>query len=110
MSENHLKEEFEKAIKETDADLITSPEYRRKKLIIYLIRTLIAIALYYFLWDYEWVRWTLIVYIPLNLIGLFIILGGSYFLSKKVERTREKIEKLDSDLSDEEEFDDDSLE
>lgn len=96
-----LKEEFEKLTKETLQDEIFSSEFKRKKLKIYLIRTLIAAVIIFFLWDYKWIKWVLYFYIPLNLLSLVSIYAGDLFLSKKIKRTQRKIEELDSYLEEE---------
>lgn len=99
MSEQSLREEFEKEIEEIQQKEIFSPEYRKKKLIIWTIRTIIAIVLYYFLWDYTWVRWSLIIYVPLAILSLFSILGANYLMNKKIEKTRQKIEDAERAMS-----------
>ena len=49
---------------------IRSAKQKRIKLIVWSI---IAIILYYILWDYKWIRWTLILYIPWTLFKLIVI-------------------------------------
>ncbi|MGB0929852.1 MAG: hypothetical protein ACPGVB_03700 [Chitinophagales bacterium] len=95
MSNNTTKESFERELKEIEASEILTSAYKKKKLIAYAVRTLIMIAVYYFLWETVWVRWTLLLYIPLNLFGLGMILGAEHFLKKKMEETRSKIDELD---------------
>ena len=97
-----LKKQFEEELKSIEKDTVLSPAYRRKKLIIYTIRTSIAIVLFYLLWKNEWAKWLLILYIPLNLISLISIFGWNYFLSKKIEKTKQSIEELDEYISEEE--------
>lgn len=99
MSNDSLREEFEKEIEEIQQKEIFSPEYKKKKLIIWVVRTILTIVIYYFLWHYEWVRWTLILYIPLALLSLFSILGANYFMNKKIEKTRQKIEDAERAIS-----------
>jgi len=101
MSENNLREEFEKEVSQLQNEGVLSPEYRRRKLIMYAIRTTIAIILYIVLWKYQWVRWSLWAYVPLNLLGLFMIVGSGHFLNKKIEKTRQKIEDAESDIASE---------
>lgn len=95
MSDNTAKESFERELREIEASEILSPAYKKKKLMAYAVRTVIMVAIYYFLWEFVWVRWTLLLYIPLNLFGLVMILGAEHFLKKKIETTRSKIEELD---------------
>lgn len=98
-----FKQQFEKELKEAQDSPVLSPEFRRKKLMMYLIRTVIAVVLFFVFWDYEWVKWFLYVYIPLNLISLFSIFVVPYFLNKKMSKTQEKIDELDGLVKDSEE-------
>jgi hypothetical protein len=84
--------------KELDAisnDTILHPAYRKKKLILWIIRTTISVILYIIFWKHEWVKWSLILTVPLSLFSLFTIVGSAYFLKRKIERTRKKIEEVD---------------
>ncbi|MDG4716093.1 hypothetical protein [Winogradskyella marincola] len=85
-----LKEE----IKELSKDSILSKEYRNKKLITYLIRTIISAVIIYFLWDYDWIKWVLYIYIPLNLISLLSIFGWNFLLNKRLAKTNQKLDML----------------
>lgn len=98
MSEKKLSEQFEEELSEIEGAEIFDAAYKRKKLIIYGVRTFIAILLYGSFWEHEWVRWTLLLYVPLNLFGLAAILMPEFFLKKKIARTRKKIQEMD-DLS-----------
>lgn len=95
MADDSLKKQFEDELAALPASEILSPEYRKKRLVIYLIRTGIAVVLYFFFWKYQWVRWSLVVYVPLNLFSLVSIFGWSYFLNKKIERTKRKLEEAE---------------
>jgi len=90
--ENNLKESFEAEIEKYKDDTILSPEYRRKKMILWLIRTIIAVILFIVFWEYKWVRWGAILYIPLNLFSLFSIYGFNKILNRKMNRTMNKID------------------
>ncbi len=92
-----MKKEFQKQLEEARGDDFMSPKYRKKKLTIWAIRTVIAIIMYYFLWDVKWVRWTLWLYVPLNLFLPISLLGGNYFLNKKIERVSKKIDKMEEE-------------
>lgn len=94
-TENDLRDSFEKEIEKIKSETTLSPEYKRKKLIVWAIRTTIAIALYVIFWEYNWVRWTLVLYIPLNLLGLLAIYGQNFLINKKIESTKAKIEALE---------------
>lgn len=90
-----LKEAFEKELENIQSQTVLSPAYRRKKTIIWAIRTLIAIVLFIIFWKHTWVRWLLIAYIPLNLFSLFSIYGSKALMDKKIEKTRRKIEEAE---------------
>jgi hypothetical protein len=63
---------------------VLAPGYRRRKLVGYVIRTALAVGFYWLLWDHAWVRWTLAVYVPLNVGGLIFILFVPRMLRRKV--------------------------
>jgi len=92
---NNLKDSFEKELEKIKGETILSPEYRRKKTIIWGIRTMIAIILFVIFWKHNWIRWLLIAYIPLNLFSLITIYGGNAILNRKINRTRNKIDKME---------------
>jgi hypothetical protein len=94
-----FKDSFKNELEAISNDPILAPTYRRKKLILWTIRTTFSIILYVFLWKHEWVKWTLILTVPLSLFSLFIIAAGPYFLKQKIERTRQNIERTDSIIS-----------
>lgn len=87
----HFNDELKKAQKNT----LLSPEYKRKKFIIYIIRTLIAIVLFYIFWEHQWVKWILYIYIPINLIYLMSLFVMPYFLKRKINKTQEQIDEMD---------------
>ena len=91
MNDNILKTAFEKEVDAMKDNPIFSYEYRKRKFIFYQIRTLITVGVYYFLWEYSWVKWTLVISIPLNLFSLLSIFGWNYFLKRKIERIRNKM-------------------
>lgn len=88
---NSLKNNLESELSKIEEEKIFSSEYRSKKLITYLIRTGLALTLYILFWQHQWVKWSLTVYIPLNLLSLFSIFGLYYLLKRKLERVRRKI-------------------
>lgn len=93
--ENNLKDDFEKELKDINAASILTPEYKRKKTIIWGVRTIIAIILFVLFWKHHWVRWALIAYIPLNLFSLISIYGWSAILNKKIAKTKIEIDVLE---------------
>jgi len=95
MEDQSLKEQFERELENIQSKARLSPEQKKRKFIFWCIRTLIAIVLYVIFWKHQWVRWSLIIYIPLNLLSLFAIYGSNFLLQKKIERTRRKIEEAE---------------
>lgn len=93
-----LKSQFEDELAKAQKDTVLSSEYKRKKLIMYVIRTTIAIVLFYLFWEHQWVKWMLWVYVPLNLFFLISIFVMPYFLKKKIEKTRQQVNDLNTDL------------
>ncbi len=96
-------EDLRKELQQLSKDPILSKKYRNKKLFSYLIRTLIAVVIIYFLWDYKWIKWVLYIYIPINLISLISIFGWNIFLNKRIEKSQLKIEEVLSTIDEEEE-------
>lgn len=90
-----LKKQFDNELTRAQNGIVLSREYKRKKLIMYAIRTIIAIVLFYIFWEHQWVKWMLYVYIPVNLIFLVSIFVVPSFLKRKIDETQDKIEELD---------------
>ena len=83
-----LREEIEEF---SNHERLTSA-YRKKKLIIWTVRTSLSVVLYFIFWKYEWVRRTLILYVPLSLFNLVMILGFNFILDKKVNKLKSRID------------------
>lgn len=96
MSDHNIKQALEKELKTIENDPMFSKAFRTRKITAYLFRTAVMIAVYVYFWEYEWVRWTLLLYVPLNLFGLFLIFGSKYMLDKKLQQIRERMDSLDS--------------
>ena len=86
------KEEFKKAVDNVYAEYRLPKAYRRKKLVMWSVRTILTIIIYIIFWKYEWIRWTLILYIPLSLFNLFALLGWNILIRKKTEKIKRKID------------------
>ena len=69
-----------------------SSAYKKRKLIIWTVRTALSVLLYIIFWKYEWVRWTLILYVPLALFNLVMILGFNYILDKRLNKIRSRLD------------------
>lgn len=98
-----MRDHFEKELQDATQGSILSREERRKKLIIYVVRTTIAALLYYLLWKHYWVRMSLWLYIPLNLMGLLTITLMPQILERKISKTRALLDQFPSDENFEEE-------
>jgi len=89
-------EDYKKSLREeieefSNQQRLTSA-YRKKKLIIWTVRTVLSAVLYVIFWKYEWVRWTLILYVPLSLFNIIMLLGFNFILDKKVNKLRSRID------------------
>jgi len=90
-----ISDSFSKELDAISSDTILDPAFRRKKLILWTIRAMISIVLYVIFWKYEWVKWTLLLTIPLSFFSLFTIIGAAYLLKRKIKKTKRKIEEAD---------------
>ena len=87
-----LDDQLNEALEEHGANTLISPSFRRRKLINYGIRTALSAVLYLLFWKFLWVRWLLVVHLPLNLLSLALILAMPALLKRKIRRTRERIQ------------------
>ncbi|MBV7268985.1 hypothetical protein [Winogradskyella luteola] len=94
-------EDLRKELQRLSKDPIISKKYRNIKLFSYLIRTFIAVVIIYFLWYYEWIKWVLYIYIPINLISLISIFGWNLFLNKRIKKSQLQIEEVISTIDEE---------
>lgn len=88
MTDSSLKSQFDKELSSVPNNVVFSAEYRRKKATLHLIRTAIAAILYLIFWKYSWVRWSLVLYVPLNVFALLSIFGWNYFLKRKIQKNK----------------------
>ncbi|NJB86728.1 glucose dehydrogenase [Lewinella marina] len=68
-----------------------SPEYRRKRYALFLLRTFCLAAVYFLLWEVTWVRWTLVLTLPVVGFYFFSLVGWRYFLERKMQRMRDQV-------------------
>ena len=94
--EKTLSESFKIEIDAAKANTVLDPAFKKKKLILWSIRTCLTVVLYLYFWNHAWVKWSLLLTIPLSLLSLISIIGASYFLKKKMARTIEKIEAFEN--------------
>jgi hypothetical protein len=66
----------------------------RKHSIKWIIRWSITIYLYVTFWEYEWVRWTLVLTIPLGLASLYMTLFGANKIFNKIEKLENRINNI----------------
>lgn len=90
-STTSLTDNFKKELDAVSANTILDSSYRKKKLVLWLVRTVILVVLYVIFWEHNWVKWSLVGTVPLSLFNLFMLVAAPYFLKKKTERTEEKI-------------------
>lgn len=89
-----LKADFKNELKKLEEEQLLDPAQKRKKILLWAIRTFLAVLLYVWFWHIGWVRWSLVLYIPLNLLGLFVIIGSKYMLKRKIKNVEKRIDKL----------------
>ncbi len=97
-----MKEELKKELENELANnkeyqQLSNPIYKKQKLLAYAIRTIIAGLMFYFFWSVSWVKYLLIAYIPFNLFGLFLILFTDKIIERKIKKTYNKIDELESE-------------
>lgn len=90
-----LSEEFKNELDAILNQTTLNPNLRRRKLITWFIRTAISVVLYIIFWKYDWVKWTLILTVPLTMFSLFTIVGLPYLLKRKIEITNQKLREAD---------------
>lgn len=90
-----LSESFKRELDQAKTIKILDPAYRKKKLVYWAIRSTISVVLYVIFWKHNWVKWSLLLTIPLSLFSLFTIIGLPYLLKRKIERTDKKIEETE---------------
>jgi cell division protein FtsW (lipid II flippase) len=86
-----LSESFENELANIQNKTLLNAEYRKRKLILWVIRTIILVILYVIFWKYNWVKKSLYFTIPLSTLSLLMILVAPYLIKRKIERTKQKI-------------------
>jgi hypothetical protein len=90
-----LSDSFKRELDQATTSTILDPAYRKKKLVLWALRTTISVILYVIFWEHNWVKWSLFLTIPLSLFSLFTIIGSPYLLKRKIEQTKKKIEETE---------------
>jgi hypothetical protein len=91
MTDKDFSESLERELADSNYQAIADPAILRKKLALWFIRTAISIGIYWYFWDYTWVRWTLVLTVPLSLLSLSTITLMPFLLRRKVRRLRSAI-------------------
>jgi len=74
-----------------------STEFINIKIRNFCIRWTLTIILYIILWNkISWIKWTLLLTIPLGLFALWQILSTKFRLSKKVDEIRQTINHIEA--------------
>lgn len=94
-----LSESFKREVDQATSSTILDPAYKKKKLVLWAIRTTISVILYVIFWKHNWVKWSLLLTVPFSLLSLFTIIGSPYLLKRKIERTKKKIEETEKLLT-----------
>jgi hypothetical protein len=102
-SKFQLKRKLESELAELRSFDVLDPFFRKKKILIWFIRTNIAFFIYMMLWDYYWIRWTLLVYVPMNLASIASLFLARYFLSRKISSLEIRLRRLLKEIRQEEE-------
>jgi hypothetical protein len=95
-----IADSFDDELVSISNNSLLDPRFRRKKLILRTIRTILTITLYVIFWKHEWLRWTLFLTIPLSLFNLFMITIYPLLLKKKIEKIRKRIYEAENLMSD----------
>lgn len=90
-----LSDSFKRELEQATTSIILDPAYRKKKLVLWAIRTTISVILYVIFWKHNWVKWSLFLTIPLSLFSMFTIIGSPYLLKRKIEQTKKKFEETE---------------
>jgi len=89
--EDSFKETYKEETTAYENQIILSAAFKRKKIIAWLIRTIIAAILFIIFWEYTWVRWVLVFYIPLNIFSLYAIYKFDNTVNTKMNEVMAKI-------------------
>ncbi|MCP9236829.1 hypothetical protein [Lewinella sp. JB7] len=68
-----------------------SPAYRYRKYALFVLRTLCVAAIYFLLWDHAWIRWTLLITLPLHCFNFLILVGWRYFLEREMRLRHDRL-------------------
>ena len=95
MDRQQTKDELKAEIQQFSNESKLGKTYLKRKLIAWIFRTILTIIIYIIFWKYEWVRWTLLLYIPLSIFNIVMIFGFNRLVDKKVKDLNAKIDSVD---------------
>lgn len=78
-----------KELEETNQYQILDHQYRKKRLTRWAIRTFLAAIIYGIFWQNPWIRWSLWIDAPMNLLGPIIIFVVLFFKKETGENKKE---------------------
>ena len=71
----------------------------RRSFVLWFVRWAITVALYVIFWKHEWVRWTLLLTVPLGLFALYLAYKNAFVLPKRMENLRARVQDVDRTAS-----------
>ena len=80
-----------KELEETNQYQILDHQYRKKRLTRWAIRTFLAAIIYGIFWQNPWIRWSLWIDAPMNLLGLIIIFVVPFFFKKETGENKKEM-------------------
>jgi len=70
----------------------STDKFFKRKLTMWVVRWILTIALYIWLWNWQWwVKWTLLLSIPLGIWSLYTILSSRKKINEKLSDIEKKL-------------------
>lgn len=88
----HDQEQFQHERNEITEDYALPRSYIKKKLVQWCIRVILSIVLYILFWEYTWVKWILVIHIPLSAFLLYQLLTINKRLEKRMNQVKTKLD------------------
>ncbi len=77
---------------------ILAPAYLRRKILFWILRTGIAALVYLIFWKFSWVRWTLVITVPISILNITSVFTWKYLLREKLRRNEQELAELENTL------------
>ena len=90
--------EYYKRLEHIRSNSILSPVYRRKKILLWFLRTAALAILYVLLWKYTWIKWTLWITVPLCVLNIVSIYTWKYLLQQKINKNQLELAEMEASL------------